>query len=121
MLVENHRVTTSQGVIAMTKKEWKTKQGQKFNTAKNKVSEAQIEAKKILGDKKLKELTTTERAKYDAQVVARNAQAIKCRAAIKRGDLDTKESGWSGIDKNGKATAALFSCLSIDDSKHVAE
>ena len=105
----------------MTKKEWKQKQAVKFNAAKDKVSEAQIQAKKILGDKKLKELTPTERAKYDAQVVARNANAIKCRAAIKRGALDVKESGWSGIDKNGKATAALFSCLSIDDSKHTAE
>jgi len=100
----------------MTKKEWKSKQSAKFCKAKDAVAVAQGEAKKILGDKKLRELTKAERAAYDKAVAMRNTASIKCRAAIKRGDLDTRESGWSGMTKTGKATAALFSCLSIDES-----
>ena len=105
----------------MTKKEWRAKQAVKFNAAKDKVSEAQSEAKAILGEKKLRELSNPERAGYAAAVTKRNANAIKARAAIKRGNLDVRESGWSGMTKAGKPTAALFSCLSIDDSKHTAE
>jgi len=105
----------------MTKKEWKAKQSAKFNKAKDAVAVAQREAKMILGKKKLRELTKAERTAYDKAVAKRNAASIKCRAAIKRGDLDTRESGWSGMTKTGKATAALFSCLCIDDSEYKAQ